>query len=99
MENRVNKYKQYREQIISLDKELFEGEPESSDRARMRTTLNDSSNVLPMDAVIEKLCMDKEEIKRIKRERFKKILKPILIISGITIVLVTLVIVGIIVFQ
>ena len=95
-ETRVNKFKAYREQLMSTDSESLESFSLNQGGSRMRATLNDSSNILPMDQVMQKLCMDEDELKKVKKARMMKYLKPALFISGIAITLIILVVVGII---
>ena len=45
---------------------------------------------------MQKLCMDEDELKKVKKARMMKYLKPALFISGIAITLIILVVVGII---
>lgn len=99
METRVGKFKKYRESLMEIEDTSQSSHSVSRSRQRMRTTLNDASNVLPMDQVMQKLCIDREEIKKVKRAKIKKYLVPILIGVGIAIVLTVLVIVGINVFK
>lgn len=100
METRVSKYKKYRETLMEIeDSSIGSTHSVSVTKQRMRTTLNDSSNVLPMDQVMQKLCIDKDEIRKVKRAKIKRVLLPILIGIGIAIVFTVLVIVGINVFK
>ena len=100
METRVAKFKQYRDKLMEIeDSSLSQATVNPLSHQRMRTTLNDSSNVLPMDQVMQKLCIDKEELKKVRNAKIKRYFVPILIGVGIAIILTILVIIGINVFK
>lgn len=99
METRVNKFKNYRKKLMEIEGDSLDSFSTSQLGSRMRTTINDSSNVLPMDQVMQKLCMDEEEMRRVKKAQLIRTLKPILIVGGIILTLAILVVFGIIVFS
>lgn len=98
METRVSKFKGYRKQLMEIDGEALDFYSFSESGSKMRTTLNDSSNVLPMNQVMNQLNIEEQEQLRIKKAQRLKKLKLFLIIAGIAVIIIALVVVGIIVF-
>lgn len=94
METRVKKYKDYRDEIMA------EGDVSFSDTNDLSTKkhIRDTSTILPMDQVIEKLVIDETEVKRQKKHKRNIILKRLGVIAVIAVIITILVIIGIIVF-
>lgn len=94
METRVKKYKDYRDEIMA------EGDVSFSDANDLSTKkhIRDTSTILPMDQVIEKLVIDETEVKRQKKHKRNIILKRLGVIAVIAVIITILVIIGIIVF-
>lgn len=94
METRVKKYKEYRDEIMAEGDVSFSSKSHLSTKKNMR----DTSTILPMDQVIEKLVIDETEVKRQRKHKRNVILKRVGVIAGIVAIITVLVIIGIIVF-
>lgn len=91
METRVQKHKEYRDEIMS-ETDIFSS---SQHMFSKENKIRNTSTILPMDQVIEKLVIDENEIKRQKRAKRNRVLKIILIILGITCFLALITLIGI----
>ena len=95
METRVHKYKEYRESILNGG-EIYN---DKSDRFSLRHKKRDTSTILPMDEVIEKLVIDDDIVKRRKKAKRNFILKNVAIALGVIAIIAVFVIVGINLFK
>ena len=97
MENsRVQKYKEYRSSMIKDDSPVLEPNP-------IETTKNDNSNrnttsTLPMDQVMESLNNDVDESFDKKAKR-KRIIITAAIITGLVLLTIAIVVIGIIIWR
>lgn len=91
VETRVQKHKEYRDEIMS-EADIFSS---SQHMFSKENKIRNTSTILPMDQVIEKLVIDENEIKRQKRAKRNRVLKIILIILGITCFLALVTLIGI----
>lgn len=95
METRVVKYKEYREEIMNC----VENYHDDSDNFLGKTKKRDTSTILPMDQVIEKLVIDKNDLKRRKKQKINFILKHVFIGLGIALIILAFIIIGIYLFK
>ena len=91
METRVQKHKEYRDEIMS-ETDIFSS---SQHMFSKENKIRNTSTILPMDQVIEKLVIDENEIKRQKKAKRNRVLKIILIILGTTCFLALVTLIGI----
>lgn len=94
METRVKKYKEYRDEIMAEADVSLDSAIDYPNKKHMR----DTSTILPMDQVIEKLVIDESEVKRQKKIKRNIVLRNLFFGAIIALIIIALVVVGIIVF-
>ena len=95
--SRVQKFKEYRNSMIKEDCPVLET-PEKEEKAVTNSNRNTTST-LPMDQVIDSLNNEPSEDVFLKKEKRKRVLRIVLIASGLTVLAVAIVIFGIIVWS
>ena len=98
MENsRVQKYKDYRSSMIKDDSPVLE--TNSNNNQEVSYTNRNTTSTLPMDQVIDSIKNEEVAESYAKKEKRKRIIITSLIISGLVLLTIAIIVIGIIIWR
>ena len=93
-ESRVEKYKDYRNSMMSEDAPVLETPKLSKDRPSQVEESSSSTSTLPLDQVMQTMQEDDQEVAFLKKRRNQRIVKYVFIALGIVILIAGIIVLG-----